>query len=66
MLWSPIVPKGKLTSQLTELERKGIELVVNKNYAQRIEELTKIAREKANDTGNSAFRLLQILEHLRG
>jgi Holliday junction resolvase-like predicted endonuclease len=65
MLWSPNVPKGKLTSRLTELERKGIELVVNKNYARRIGELTKMAREKVNDTGNPAFRLLQILEHLR-
>jgi hypothetical protein len=65
MLWSPVVPKGRLTLQLTELERKGVELVVNKNYAERMKELTKVAREKANDTGNPAFRLLQILEHLR-
>ena len=43
----------------------GVELVLNKTYAERIKELTKAAREKANDTGNPAFRLLQILEHLR-
>jgi|SRR6267143_252132 len=65
MLWAPVVPKGKLTLQLTELEKEGVELVVNKNYAEQIDELTKAAREKANDTGNPAFRLLQILEHLR-
>jgi len=65
MLWSPIVPGGKLTSQLMELEKKGVEIVVNRTYAERIDELTRAAREKANDTGNPAFRLLQILEHLR-
>ena len=61
----PLVPKGKLSSELSELERMGVELVLNKTYAERIKELTKAAREKANDTGNPAFRLLQILEHLR-
>ena len=65
MLWSPVVPEGKLTSQLTELERNGVELVVNRKYAERIRELTTAAHRKANDTGNPAFRLLQILEHLR-
>lgn len=65
MLWSPIVPKGKLTSQLAELEATGVELVVNRKYAERIKELAKVAHKKANDTGNPAFRILQILEHLR-
>jgi len=65
MLWSPVVPEGKLTSQLKALEGNGVELVVNRSYARRIEELTKAAREKANDTGNPAFRLLQILQHLK-
>jgi hypothetical protein len=65
MLWSPIVPKGKLTPQLANLERQGVELVVNEKYAERIKELAEIAHKKANDTGNPAFRLLQILEHLR-
>ncbi|SRR5713101_8434777 len=39
MLWSPVVPEGKLTSQLTELEGKGVELVVNRKYAERIKEI---------------------------
>jgi hypothetical protein len=65
MFWSPVVPKGKLTVQLKELENEGVELVVNEAYAKRIEELTKMAGEKENNTGNPAFRLLQILEHVR-
>jgi len=65
MFWSPVVPKGKLTLKLKELEGHDVELVVNEKYAERIEELRKVAREKKNDTGNDAFRLLQILAHVR-
>ncbi len=64
MLWSPVVPEGKLTAQLVELEKEGMELVINGEYAERLEELKKSAEEMENDTGNPAFRLLQILEHV--
>ena len=63
--WSLVVPEGKLTVLLHELEGKDVELVINEKYAERIEELKKVAREKKNNTGNAAFRLLQILEHVR-
>ncbi len=65
MLWSPVVPEGKLTARLVELENDGVELVINKKYTERVEELKKAAHERKNDTGNPAFRLLQILAHMR-
>lgn len=65
MFWSPVVPEGKLTSPLTELEKTGVELVMNRSYTERINELKEAAQDMVNDTGNLAFRLLQILGHLR-
>ena len=64
MLWSPLVPNGKLTEQLKELEAHDIELVINRNYTKHINELKSKARERQNESGNMAFRLLQILEHM--
>lgn len=62
MLWSPVVPKGLATS----LRRiPNVELVINENYTQRIEELRQKARSEAQDTGNPAFRVLQILGHMK-
>src|SRR3989475_9721316 len=63
--WSLVVPEGKLTVLLHELVGKDGELVINEKYAERIEELKKVAREKKNNTGNAALRLLTILEHVR-
>jgi hypothetical protein len=65
MLWAPVVPEGKLTAQLGGLVKEGIELVINKAYADKIEELKREAGDREEDTGNPAFRLLQILGHLR-
>ncbi len=65
MFWAPVVPEGILTTQLRELESNGVEIVINEEYAQRIEQLKEAARLKENDIGNPAFRLLQILEHVR-
>jgi hypothetical protein len=64
MLWSPIVPKGYLTENLVRIE--GLELIINEEYARRIDQLRQHARTSTHDVGNPAFRLLQILEHMRG
>lgn len=63
MFWSPVVPKGYITSELEKID--GLELVINEKYAECVGELRKKAKEKTNDEGNPAFRMLQILEHLR-
>ena len=63
MFWSPYVPEGKITRELEKL--KKLELIINQKYADCIETLRKEARKRTNDEGNPAFRLLQILEHVR-
>lgn len=63
MLWSPVVSKG-LASRLADLV--DIELVVNQTYRNCVMALRRSARKETRDTGNPAFRLLQILEHLKG
>ncbi len=63
MFWSPVVT----WSVEAELQRiKGLELVVNKEYADYIGALRELAKKGTHDTGNPAFRVLQILGHLRG
>ncbi len=64
MLWSPVVPKGYITENLARIQ--GLELIINQEYAQRIDQLRQHARTSTHDVGNPAFRLLQILEHMRG
>ena len=63
MFWSPVVPKGYVTKELEKID--GLELIINKEYAQCIDELRIKAKELTNDVGNPFFRMLQILEHLR-
>lgn len=63
MFWSPVVPIGKVTSELSKI--KGLELVINEEYTKRVDELRKKSVELTNDVGNPAFRLLQILSHMR-
>ncbi len=63
MLWSPRVPKGKLTEKLSSL--KNLELIINEEYTAKIDQLRAVAKKTTNDMGNPFFRTLQILEHLR-
>ena len=63
MLWSPVVPVGYQTEHLEMI--KGLELVINEAYTARIAALRSKAKKLTNDEGNPAFRVLQILEHLR-
>jgi hypothetical protein len=63
MFWSPVVPKGYITKELEKTD--GLELIINKKYAQCIDELRLKAKELTNDVGNPFFRMLQILEHLK-
>lgn len=62
--WSPAVPRGYLTNHLPGID-PDLELVINAEYASRISRLRAEARRRKNDEGNPAFRLLQILEHMR-
>ena len=58
-----MLPVGYLTTHLAEID--GLELVINEEYAKRVDDLQALARKLKNDTGNPFFRVLQILGHLR-
>lgn len=61
--WSPVVPVGYVTENLANLS--DLELIINREYTARVEQLKKLARETAHDARNPVFRVLQILGHLR-
>jgi hypothetical protein len=62
-LWSPYVPVGALTENLSAIE--GLELVINGSYRQRVERLTALAQTSRHDSGNPFFRALQIIAAMR-
>lgn len=64
MFWSPVVPVGFITEGLSHLI--DLQLVINGEYKRRIEELRTLARATTHDARNPVFRVLQILEHMRG
>lgn len=63
MFWSPVV-RWSVEAELKKMQ--GLELVINKDYADYIVALKELAKKGTHDTGNPAFRVLQILGHLRG
>ncbi|MDQ0896253.1 MULTISPECIES: hypothetical protein [unclassified Paenibacillus] len=63
MFWSPYVPIGYITRGLETLP--DLELIINKEYTSKINELKFLARKTTNDSGNDFFRALQIIEHLK-
>jgi len=62
MFWSPVVSAG-LEMELKRI--RGLELVINDRYSACVDELLERASKVTYDTNNSAFRMLQILGHLR-
>jgi hypothetical protein len=62
MFWSPVVRPG-LVPPLKQLS--GFELFINEQYAAAVDRLREKARNSTADANNPAFRVLQILEHLR-
>ena len=64
MFWSPVVPVGYITKHLAAID--GLELMINGDYKKRIEQLRSLAGEITHDARNPFFRMLQIMEHMRG
>ncbi|MWV64486.1 hypothetical protein GRS48_06560 [Halorubrum sp. JWXQ-INN 858] len=71
-LWSPYVAEGYLTSGLDQLVERfeqeygeEIDLKINGTYTEDIEKLRSRAGQETKQRGESAYRLLQILEHMR-
>lgn len=61
-LWSPIVRKS-LVYDLGK--KKGLELIMNQQYTHCINQLIERAKPSTKQTGNPAFRMLQIITHMR-
>jgi len=70
-IWSPRVAKGKLTEAFdvlkAEAEAQGMDLdfVVNEDYTEKIRALANHARRNPSATSEPAYRMLQVLTHLR-
>jgi Holliday junction resolvase-like predicted endonuclease len=71
-VWSPRVSRGKLTTAFEKLkeEAAGLEMdlafVMNDDYTDRIRELAEHARHNTSPTSEPAYRMLQVMTHLRG
>jgi len=61
MFWSPVVRPGLVKA----LESAGFELFINQKYSEAIAELRMKASVATADANNPAYRVLQILEHMR-
>lgn len=71
MLWTPRASDEHvvkpLTVRATELEESHpvrISILANAEYSLRVVQLQEVAKKTTRETGNSAFRLLQILARL--
>lgn len=71
-VWSPYVPVGAMTTWMAEESerRRGqsldVNFMINEDYTSAISELIASAARTTSTTGEDAFRLLQILTHVRG
>ena len=71
MVWSPYVPIGKNTEGLDEIAREWaspgtLQLRINQHFAEAVQELADLAARETKQRGESFFRTLQLLTHLRG
>ncbi len=71
MFWSPYVPAGKVLSGLHRLngelsdENVSVDLIVNGDYANALLALMERAAKETKQRGESFYRVLQLLTHLR-
>ncbi|HEY0689843.1 MAG TPA: hypothetical protein VGD71_12470 [Kribbella sp.] len=71
-LWSPRVPKGKLSVMLDAMAESfagdgiDVHIVANDLYHERVQELIECARTHSGATSDPAYRLLQILTRVTG
>jgi Holliday junction resolvase-like predicted endonuclease len=70
--WSPRVREGAVTRQFEQLVAdwkdagRSLEFVINDAYTRRIRALVQDAGNNTSTTNEPAYRMLQILTHLRG
>lgn len=71
MLWSPYVPVGRKTGELDEMAKTWpgpgtLQLRINDQFASAVQVLADLAAGETKQRGESFFRTLQLLTHLRG
>jgi len=70
--WSLRVPEGKVTSAMKAIEEewasedRDLRFIINAEYTERVRELAEHASGNSSTTNEPAYRMLQILTHLRG
>ena len=70
--WAPNVPVGRTTEWFAEhvegASEKGVEIsfVINEEYTERLQALADAAASDTKTPSEPAYRLLQILTHVRG
>ena len=70
--WSPYVHEGATTREFDHLakawaaEKRSLEFVINDEYGRRVRRLADHARTHSATVSEPAYRMLQILTHLRG
>lgn len=71
-VWSPRVAKGQLTERFDALAEEwsavgsSLDFVINEDYTGKVRELIAHARKNPSATSEQAYRMLQVLTHLRG
>lgn len=63
--WSPIVPKGLVAAIRERGDEHGFMLVANGDFTDRVQKLMDAAGKHTKQTGELAYRMLQLLTHLR-
>lgn len=70
--WSPYVNEGAITAGFEHLradwaaDGRALEFIINTEYTRRIAQLVKHASGNTSTTNEPAYRMLQMLTHLRG
>lgn len=70
--WSPYVNEGAITTGFEQLcgdwaaEGRVLEFIINGEYTRRVGQLIEHARGNTSTTNEPAYRMLQMLTHLRG
>lgn len=65
MFWSPVVKGRYLLDAMGRLREDGVQVIVNEEYANRVQALADEAAKETRLLNNPFMRSLQILTHLR-
>jgi len=70
--WTPVAAVGAKTTMFDELraewsaEGRSLEFILNEEFTRRVGQLIEHARKNPSATSEQAYRMLQVMTHLRG